>query len=365
VNIQFKSAPIEDTATFSGKVHFFKKLEDPYELAHFVCSGQGNLICAYDGNFFYSFDHQKKIIRLTASTEYNPNELMKNGLFLNLSLFRPYLKTTSPAFSLEQYDGYVAKKSKTPDSETIQLKYAISYLNDFKLSPIDPDSGRHIVQYDISLADYSLRSITDWHYFLPTPQYQRVEFSPIRPLPEDSTLNSIVGWVSLIDQGYRMEYYNPDADTAAIPEIKTLAEGDIFPDFNLPDLDGTNIRSDMLKDGLLLIDFWHRACAPCLMAMPGIENLHQRFGAKGLTVLGINPYDTDATKLKSFMGSREFTYRVLLDQERLLPEQVGIDTYPTLLLVDAASKNILHIQTGFSEDDEAALDKLIRSYLEK
>jgi len=358
VHIQFKSAPIEDTATFSGRVYFFKNPADPHGLAHFILLGRGKLSSAYDGNFFYNFDHKEKMIRITAPGEHNPVELMKGGLFRELSLFRPYLKATGPAFSPEQFEGYTLDTNPASSAETVRLNYELSYPNDFKLSPIDPDTGRHIIHYEISLPDYSLRSISEWQYFMQTPQYQRIEFSPIRPLPEDSTLNGVVGWVNLFQSGFRIEYYDPNADVE-MQEIKSLAEGDIFPAFALPDLDGATVRSENLTEGILLIDFWYRACAPCLKAMPSIENLHQRYGEKGLTILGVNPFDKDADKLKTFMETRGFNYRVLLDREGRLPEQVGIDSYPTLLLVDAASKKILYVQAGFGEGSEGELEKVI------
>ena len=98
--------------------------------------------------------------------------------------------------------------------------------------------------------------------------------------------------------------------------------------------------------------------------MPALEQLHQTYAKNGLTVIGINPYDKDVEALKKFLNDRQISYPMLLDNEHTLAEQLNINTYPTLLLVDAASKKILYVQTGFGEADEATLDKLIRSYLE-
>jgi peroxiredoxin len=364
INIQFKSAPIDDTASFSGRVYFFKNQATPNRLGHFALFSQEVLVCAYDGNFFYNFNQKEKVIYLTAADQHSPYEITEGNLFMSLSLFPPYLKTTAPAFDLSSFEHYSVDSMHQAGKTTVQLAYEESFVNSFKLSPTDPDTGRYVINYEISLPDHTLRSISEWQFFMQTPQYQRLEFSPIRPLPADSTLNDLIQWVALIDSGYSMEYYDPNAKVP-VPDTALQCVGSTFPTFALPDLNGKTVQSKNLNEGLLLIDFWYRACAPCLRAMPSIENLHQRFGKKGLSVLSINPYDKDAEKLKIFMADRQFSYPVLLDREHVLPNQLGIISYPTLLLVDARTKEILHVENGFGQERAAELAVLIEGLLQK
>ncbi|MCB9333921.1 MAG: TlpA family protein disulfide reductase [Lewinellaceae bacterium] len=362
LNIQFKSAPIEDTASFFGKVYFFKNYDDPYGIAHFIFWYENEPICVYDDDFLFRIDHAQKAITLTNTEQYHPYDLVQGSLFLNIGLYRPYLKIKGPAFDLAKFESW--QVDTLPDQRSVLLSYVETYVNDLKINPSDPDTGRHITQYEISLSDYGLHSITEWDYFLQTPQYYRIEFSAIRPLPEDSTLKNTIGWVSLFESGYSIKYYDPNTDDAEPEEQSAVNSTTILPTFALLNLDSSITQSADLNKGLLLLDFWYRACFPCLKAMPALEQLHQTYAKNGLTVIGINPYDKDVEALKKFLNDRQISYPMLLDNEHTLAEQLNINTYPTLLLVDAASKKILYVQTGFGEADEATLDKLIRSYLE-
>ncbi|MBK8966923.1 MAG: TlpA family protein disulfide reductase [Lewinellaceae bacterium] len=363
LNIQFKSAPLEDTASFFGKVYFFKNYDDPYGVAHFIFWYENEPICIYDDGFLFWIDHKKKTITLTSTEIYHPYELVQGNLFVSIGLYRPYLKIQGPAFDPVKFASW--QVDTLPDRSAVRLSNLETYVNDLKTNPSDPDTGRHITQYEISLQENGLHNITEWDYFMQTPQYYRIEFSTIRPLPGDSTLKKIVGLASLLKSGYSMNYYDPNSEDAVPEEQSAVNSSTNLPAFALPNLDSSIIQSADLGKGLLLLDFWYRACFPCLKAMPVLEKLHQKYAKGGLTIIGINPYDKNMEALKKFLNERHISYLVLLDNEHQLAEQLNINIYPTLLLVDAASKNILHIQTGFSEDDEAALDKLIRSYLEK
>lgn len=362
LNIQFKSAPLEDTARFTGKVYFFKNYDDPYGVAHFIFWYGNEPICVYDDDFLFRIDHAQKTVTLTSTESYHPYELVQGNLFLNIGLYRPYLKIQGPAFDPGKFESY--QVDALPERNIVRLSTLETYVNDLKINPADPDTGRHIVQYEISLSDHSLRSITEWDYFMQTPQYQRIEFSPIRSLPEGSALKKTIGWVNLFESGYTIKYHDPNAEEAE--EVQSVINpGTPLPPFALPNLDSMIIQSADLNQGLLLLDFWYRACFPCLKAMPVLEEMHQKYAKRGLNVIGVNPYDKNTEALKKFLHERQISYPMLLDNERWLVEQLNVTTYPTLLLVDAASKKVLYVQEGFSEDDATALDKLIRSYLEK
>ncbi len=363
LNIQFKSAPLEDTAKFSGKVYFFKNYDDPYGIAHFIFWYENEPICVYDDGFIFRIDHQKKAITLTSTESYHPYELVQGNLFLSIGLYRPYLKIQGPAFDFRKFESY--QVDVLPERNIVRLSTLETYVNDLKINPSDPDTGRHIIQYEISLPGHNLHSITEWDYFMQTPQYQRIEFSAIRPLPKDSTLKKTIGWVSLFESGYTIKYYDPNIEDAEPEEQSVMNSGTTLPAFALPNLDSSIIQSTDFNKGLLLLDFWYRACFPCLKAMPVLEKLHQKYAKIGLTVIGINPYDKNMEALQKFLNDRQISYPVLLDNERRLAEQLNINTYPTLLLVDAASKKILLVQEGFGEESEDRLIKFMEDHLKR
>src|SRR5262245_39259186 len=80
-----------------------------------------------------------------------------------------------------------------------------------------------------------------------------------------------------------------------IKQVVNIATGPVPPRTGAPSRpiagltpQGASIALADLKDRVVLVDFWATWCPPCVAAMPSLEALHQKFGARGLTVLGVN-----------------------------------------------------------------------------
>src|SRR5947209_6798906 len=69
--------------------------------------------------------------------------------------------------------------------------------------------------------------------------------------------------------------------------------GSRLPDFSAEDLRGRKISSADLHGKVVLIDFWATWCQPCKKEMPGYQKLVDRYGPRGLAVVGFK-FDTMA-----------------------------------------------------------------------
>ncbi len=142
---------------------------------------------------------------------------------------------------------------------------------------------------------------------------------------------------------------------------RTLEGGTVAPPFELPSLeDGRPVSLESLGGQVVLIDFWSTSCPPCVRQMAVLEDLHGRYGARGLAILGINTEGAPAPLLREFLRERGgASYRVLLEGERL-SDLYRVTALPTLYLVDRQG-TIRWSRTGLTGFDE--LERAIRPLL--
>jgi thiol-disulfide isomerase/thioredoxin len=107
---------------------------------------------------------------------------------------------------------------------------------------------------------------------------------------------------------------------------------------------------------LVLIDFWHSRCGPCLAAMHHIVELNQQYGPYGLDVIGI-AYETGTleqqlAQVRSIRGRYGIRYPTLLSGGPNCPvrSQFDVQAFPTLILIDENGDIVLR-KEGLSQRD--------------
>ena len=70
--------------------------------------------------------------------------------------------------------------------------------------------------------------------------------------------------------------------------------------------------------------------------MPALQKLHDKYSAKGFSVVGISIDEEGAKKVKPFLAKRKFTYPILLDLDTKSPvwKAFGVHGVPALFLID-------------------------------
>jgi peroxiredoxin len=153
----------------------------------------------------------------------------------------------------------------------------------------------------------------------------------------------------------------PDGDVAT-PSKK----GPSAPDFTLPALDGSNIAlSDYLGKSVVLLDFWATTCDPCLVEMPHLVAMYEKYKAKGFMVLAISGDDADTrSRVPNVVHEKKMTFPVLMDSETtVIARYHPSKTMPFWVLIDK-SGSIVKKKNGYDPGDEVALAREIEKLLQ-
>lgn len=131
---------------------------------------------------------------------------------------------------------------------------------------------------------------------------------------------------------------NQDPTSSPQPRQDVIAAGEIgsrLPAFSVKDFQGREISSADLRGKVVLIDFWATWCQPCKKEMPGYQKLLDRYGSRGLAVVGFK-FDTmrdmeDPVQFAKRIGVR---YPLAVAADDLKQKFGGIEGLPTTLLYD-------------------------------
>jgi thiol-disulfide isomerase/thioredoxin len=93
------------------------------------------------------------------------------------------------------------------------------------------------------------------------------------------------------------------------------AEGDVAPDFVLPDmLTNERVRLSDHRGKVILVDFWASWCGPCRASFPAYERLrneiHQEFGKNSFEIFAIN-VDMEKSEALAFLQKQSVSFPIL------------------------------------------------------
>ena len=81
-------------------------------------------------------------------------------------------------------------------------------------------------------------------------------------------------------------------------------------DFTMKDVDGKDVSLQSYKGKVILLDFWATWCGPCKVEIPHFIEFQQKYGPKGLQVVGIS-VDDPVDKLAPYVKEMGMNYPVL------------------------------------------------------
>lgn len=135
------------------------------------------------------------------------------------------------------------------------------------------------------------------------------------------------------------------------------------PDFTLRTADGRNLRLHEQRGRVVLMNFWATWCGPCRQEMPLLNQLHQKYQAAGLTLLGIN-VDDDSRQALNVAGKLGLGFPVLLDEDKRVSKLYDLSSMPSTLLIDRDGR-LRFTHRGYQTGYELTYEKQIRELLKE
>lgn len=111
----------------------------------------------------------------------------------------------------------------------------------------------------------------------------------------------------------------------------------LAPDFTLETIEGKRIvLSDILKDKVVVLDFWTSWCPYCVKMIPQLEKFYTDKKDK-VAVIGVNVKESKA-KVGAFIQKMGISYPIVLDSGGTIADLYKVRGLPTLVAVDKDSK---------------------------
>jgi thiol-disulfide isomerase/thioredoxin len=115
-----------------------------------------------------------------------------------------------------------------------------------------------------------------------------------------------------------------------------------------------------LRGRVVLLDFWATWCAPCRVVVPKLSALQARYGAQGLSVLGVSTEDPQEVAL--FAQRMAMRYAVGSDRHAETTRSYGVVSLPTLVVIDKRGV-VRDVAIGYDSSADARLERGVRSLL--
>ena len=137
----------------------------------------------------------------------------------------------------------------------------------------------------------------------------------------------------------------------------------------LPGLDGTDATVAQYKGKVVLVNFWATWCQPCRQEIPWLIEFNEKYGPKGLVILGVAMDEEGKKVVEPWVKDQRFdenghpeamNYKLVLGNDKITDEFGGLIGLPTSMLYSRDGRKIKTIIGEINHDDIA---KVIESQL--
>ncbi|NTU91777.1 MAG: TlpA family protein disulfide reductase [Chlorobiaceae bacterium] len=144
-------------------------------------------------------------------------------------------------------------------------------------------------------------------------------------------------------------------------DLFALEKGVKAPDFQLTGTQGS-VRLADAAGSVVYVDFWASWCGPCRQSFPWMNEMQEKYRAKGLKVIAVN-VDAKSEDARKFLAQNPAKFTVAFDSKGATPAQYGVKGMPSSFIIGRDGK-VMSIHLGFNASEKEKLESDIKSALE-
>lgn len=119
-----------------------------------------------------------------------------------------------------------------------------------------------------------------------------------------------------------------------------------------------------LRGRVVLVDFWTFGCYNCRNTLPFLKRWHERYGDKGLTIVGVHSPEFDEEKkienVRRQVASLGIRYPIVTDNDYETWRAYKVAAWPTVFLLDKSGHiRWSHVGEGAYDETERTIQKLL------
>ena len=113
--------------------------------------------------------------------------------------------------------------------------------------------------------------------------------------------------------------------------------------FSFKNADGRKVSLSEFKGKVIILDFWATWCVPCKQEIPDFIKLQEKYGSRGLQVVGIS-VDDSQTMAKKYATEMKMNYPVLLAEGKddILKAYEPVKGIPVSVVIDRKGNIAAH-----------------------
>jgi len=148
---------------------------------------------------------------------------------------------------------------------------------------------------------------------------------------------------------------------ASSAPLHATEAGQPAPAFALPPAKGESVVLDKLRGKVVYVDFWASWCGPCRRSFPWMNEMQQKYGARGFTIVAIN-VDKKRPDADKFLVQNPANFTVVYDEAGATPTAYGVKGMPSSYLIDARG-NVSFVERGFTDEHKLELEEQMKALL--